>query len=64
VKNLFQSLQLQIIQNLYRYLTDVPCSGDGTMRKAPDIWPRWTVGNGNGLHPLQLKIGGAVQVDP
>ena len=38
-------------------LTDVPCSGDGTMRKAPDIWPRWTVGNGNGLHPLQLKIG-------
>jgi 16S rRNA C967 or C1407 C5-methylase (RsmB/RsmF family) len=27
------------------------------MRKAPDIWPRWTVGNGNGLHPLQLKIG-------
>ena len=37
-------------------LCDVPCSGDGTMRKAPDIWPRWTVGNGNGLHPLQLKI--------
>ena len=37
-------------------LTDVPCSGDGTMRKAPDIWPRWGVGNGNGLHPLQLKI--------
>ena len=37
-------------------LTDVPCSGDGTMRKAPDIWPRWSVGNGNGLHPLQLKI--------
>ena len=26
------------------------------MRKAPDIWPRWSVGNGNGLHPLQLKI--------
>ena len=39
-----------------RILVDVPCSGDGTMRKAPDIWPRWTVGNGNGLHPLQLKI--------
>ena len=37
-------------------LCDVPCSGDGTMRKAPDIWPRWSVGNGNGLHPLQLKI--------
>ena len=37
-------------------LCDVPCSGDGTMRKAPDIWQRWTVGNANGLHPLQIKI--------
>ena len=37
-------------------LCDVPCTGDATMRKAPDIWNRWTPGNGNGLHPLQLKI--------
>ena len=39
-----------------RILCDVPCSGDGTLRKAPDIWRRWNVGNGNSLHPLQLKI--------
>ncbi len=26
------------------------------MRKAPDIWRRWTAANGNGLHPLQLRI--------
>lgn len=39
-----------------RILCDVPCSGDGTMRKAPDIWRRWTVNNGNGLHSLQLRI--------
>ena len=39
-----------------RILCDVPCSGDGTMRKAPDIWRRWGVGNGNGLHSLQLRI--------
>ncbi|KDD75934.1 hypothetical protein H632_c429p1 [Helicosporidium sp. ATCC 50920] len=39
-----------------RILCDVPCSGDGTLRKAPDIWRRWTPGNGNGLHPLQLCI--------
>lgn len=37
-------------------LCDVPCTGDATMRKAPDIWDRWTPGNANGLHPLQLKI--------
>lgn len=39
-----------------RILADVPCSGDGTMRKAADIWRRWTVNNGNGLHNLQLRI--------
>ena len=39
-----------------RILCDVPCCGDGTLRKAPDIWRRWAIGNGNGLHPLQLRI--------
>ena len=39
-----------------RVLCDVPCSGDGTTRKAPDIWQRWRVSSGNGLHRLQVKI--------
>eukprot|EP00955_Chlamydomonas_euryale_P068452 360121-Chlamydomonas_euryale.AAC.30 len=39
-----------------RVLADVPCSGDGTMRKAPDIWRRWGVGGGNGLHLVQLRV--------
>lgn len=39
-----------------RILCDVPCSGDGTIRKAPDIWRRWGVGGGNGLHIMQLRI--------
>ncbi|KAK9053455.1 hypothetical protein SSX86_030089 [Deinandra increscens subsp. villosa] len=39
-----------------RVLCDVPCSGDGTLRKAPDIWKKWGVGMANGVHCLQLQI--------
>lgn len=33
-----------------RILADVPCSGDGTLRKNAIIWRQWTAANGNGLH--------------
>lgn len=33
-----------------RILCDVPCSGDGTMRKNVAIWKRWSPLDGNGLH--------------
>ncbi|KAL5206859.1 hypothetical protein ABZP36_035068 [Zizania latifolia] len=39
-----------------RVLCDVPCSGDGTVRKAPDMWRKWNAGLGNGLHRLQVEI--------
>ena len=39
-----------------RVLADVPCSGDGTLRKAVDLWRRWTPASAVGLHPLQLRI--------
>ncbi|WFD29616.1 multisite-specific tRNA:(cytosine-C(5))-methyltransferase [Malassezia sp. CBS 17886] len=39
-----------------RILVDVPCSGDGTLRKNIAIWKDWTAGNGVGLHSLQTRI--------
>lgn len=33
-----------------RILCDVPCSGDGTMRKNMGIWKNWQAMDGNGLH--------------
>ncbi|KAG6873618.1 hypothetical protein C0995_013549 [Termitomyces sp. Mi166 len=39
-----------------RILCDVPCSGDGTMRKNVGIWKNWQPMDGNGLHSLQVRI--------
>uniref|UniRef100_A0A8C5EYV9 tRNA (cytosine(34)-C(5))-methyltransferase n=1 Tax=Gouania willdenowi TaxID=441366 RepID=A0A8C5EYV9_GOUWI len=39
-----------------RILCDVPCSGDGTMRKNIDVWKKWTTSNSLHLHGLQLRI--------
>jgi 16S rRNA C967 or C1407 C5-methylase (RsmB/RsmF family) len=34
----------------------VPCSGDGTLRKNPDIWPKWNAASGSNLHGVQYRI--------
>jgi multisite-specific tRNA:(cytosine-C5)-methyltransferase len=39
-----------------RILADVPCSGDGTVRKNPVIWKSWNEKSAIGLHPLQIRI--------
>ena len=33
-----------------RILCDVPCSGDGTLRKNFDVWAKWNPVNGANLH--------------
>jgi tRNA (cytosine34-C5)-methyltransferase len=39
-----------------RILADVPCTGDGTMRKNYDIWKKWTPENSLSVHATQIKI--------
>lgn len=45
------------ISNFDKVLVDVPCSGDGTIRKDSSILPRWSPTTSNALHPLQCSIG-------
>lgn len=56
---LFPRIKLNNSQEFLKFdrvLCDVPCSGDGTMRKNINVWRDFTVGNALGLHPLQLNI--------
>jgi tRNA (cytosine34-C5)-methyltransferase len=39
-----------------RIICDVPCSGDGTLRKNPQIWSEWKPEFAMTLHKLQLHI--------
>jgi multisite-specific tRNA:(cytosine-C5)-methyltransferase len=39
-----------------RILADVPCSGDGTMRKNANLWQDWNPGNALGLYITQVRI--------
>lgn len=39
-----------------RIICDVPCSGDGTLRKRPEAWKGWSPEFAMALHPKQLQI--------
>ena len=39
-----------------RIICDVPCTGDGTVRKHPEVFGRWEVALALRQHPLQLAI--------
>lgn len=34
----------------------MPCSGDGTLRKNPDLWKKWNPGHASSLQSIQLRI--------
>ena len=48
-----------------RIICDVPCTGDGTTRKHPEVFARWEVALALRQHPLQLQIAlrGAALLD-
>ncbi|KAJ3090319.1 tRNA (cytosine(34)-C(5))-methyltransferase [Quaeritorhiza haematococci] len=50
-----QSPEQKVLQ-FDRILCDVPCSGDGTLRKNKVIWKDWHQNNGNALHKIQAQI--------
>ncbi|CAL6084253.1 Sun/nucleolar_protein family protein [Hexamita inflata] len=39
-----------------KILCDVPCSGDGTLRKAKEIWNKWSNAGSLCLFEIQLKV--------
>ncbi|KAF6024665.1 NSUN2 [Bugula neritina] len=39
-----------------RVLCDVPCSGDGTLRKNPEVWRTWGPGHAINLHSVQNRV--------
>lgn len=51
----FHTNEGQSVQAFDRVLADVPCSGDGTLRKNLDIWKKWSVSAGLSLHATQVN---------
>ena len=54
--NLYLSPESKDAIEFDRILADVPCSGDGTLRKNIDVWKTWSPRAGLGLHPIQVRI--------
>lgn len=53
---LYDGLSLQHTNVFDRVLCDVPCSGDGTIRKNRNLWGRWAPGSALTLHETQLHL--------
>lgn len=44
------------IWEMEMWTKDVPCSGDGTLRKNPDVWIKWKITHALNLHGVQYRI--------
>lgn len=53
---LYDGSSLQHTNVFDRVLCDVPCSGDGTIRKNRNLWGRWAPGSALTLHETQLHL--------
>ena len=51
-----QTLPLELENTFDRILCDVPCSGDGTLRKSTDLWKKWSNSSGVELHSIQVNV--------
>lgn len=51
----FYEDESKTVHKFDRILADVPCSGDGTLRKNFDVWKNWNVSSGLMLHPTQVN---------
>ncbi|GLE02429.1 hypothetical protein PINS_up011267 [Pythium insidiosum] len=51
-----ETAALQTTNVFDRVLCDVPCSGDGTLRKNQTLWKEWHIGQGLTLHATQLAL--------
>ncbi|EGZ26651.1 hypothetical protein PHYSODRAFT_551899 [Phytophthora sojae] len=54
---MYDNSTLQRTNVFDRVLCDVPCSGDGTIRKNRNLWGRWAPGSALTLHPTQIDLG-------
>ena len=52
-----EDLSAKLGSNYFDYIyTDVPCTGDGTFRKAPALWSKWHSSNAFAMHRIQVQI--------
>lgn len=52
----YPTLTVNGVKQLFtKVLCDVMCTGDGTLRKSPDLWKRWKPSLAWDLHDLQIR---------